>query len=267
MDAQKLEGQATQLRNTGKGYEAVAVYQQAKAAYKAQGELAKAAGCQHMVGVSYKIEHDLPKALPAYEHAIAEYQQAKDLLGPGRVERDMGIMFEYHDRFKEAESHLLKSKQLLQAASQSPERDAELGITLAKLGLLYTRMGEFQKVEAPLFEGLGLIRKVGHPFYEMTALLHVGGYYLATNHPGPGLANLEACLGLIYEYHMQHGQTRRLAQIWGLMAHAYLAYGNKVTAKHFAKKAIAVIGQLSPTAQTPLQKDIHISTLKEELSL
>ncbi|HVI69547.1 MAG TPA: hypothetical protein VM581_03755, partial [Magnetospirillaceae bacterium] len=172
----------------------------------AAGDLVKAAGCQHMIGVSYKIENDLEKALPAYELAMSDYKTAGDMFGSGRVERDIGVMFEYHDRFADAEKHLRKSVAELQT-----ERGAELGMSLAKVGLLYTHMQKFDQAEAPIIEGLDLIRKVGHPFYEMTALMHLGGLYLATNRAGRALANLEACLGLIYEYDMQREQTRRLA--------------------------------------------------------
>ncbi len=260
MDVLKLEKQAGLLRNSGKGYEAVEVYTQAKAAYVATGDLVKAAGCQHMIGVSYKIENDIDKALAAYEQAIADYQKAGDAFGPGRVERDIGIMFEYHDRFAEAEQHLQKSKELLSA-----EHGAELGITLAKIGLLYTRMNKRDQAEAPILEGLQLIRHAGHPFYELTALMHLGGLYLAAGHADRALANLQASLGLIYEYNMQHEQTRRLAQIWGLMAHCYLAHGNRATAKHFVQKSFAVIEGLSPSAQEPLRKDIQLDRLREQL--
>jgi tetratricopeptide (TPR) repeat protein len=261
MDAQKLEEQAGLLRNAGKGYEAVEIYKKAKDAYLITGDMAKAAGCQHMIGVSYKIENDIDAALVAYDLAIADYQKTDDTFGPGRVERDIGIMFEYQDRFNEAEQHLLKSKDIL-----TDEQGAELGITFAKVGLLYTRMQKMGEAEAPILEGLKLIRQSGQPFYELTALMHLGGLYLATGHAGRALANLQASLGLIYEYNMQREQTRRLAQIWGLMAHCYLAHDNRATAKHFAQKATNVIEGLSPSAQGPLCKDIQFDQLQAQLS-
>lgn len=260
MDALKLEEQATYLRNVGKGNEAANVYASAKEAYLKVGDLARAAGCQHMIGVSYKIENNIDEALTAYHQAVADYRKVSDTIGCGRVERDIGIMFEYHDRFVEAELHLLRSKNMLEA-----EQGPELGITLAKIGLLYTRMKKFDQAEAPIVEGLQLIREHGHTFYEITALMHLGALYMATGHTGRALDNLLASLGLIYEYGMQREQTRRLAQIWGLIAHCYLAHDNLATAKHFAQKAIRVIEGLSPTAQQPLRKDIQLDQLRERL--
>lgn len=273
METVKLEQEATSLRNQGKGYEAIEKYQAAKQAYLEAGDSIHAAGCQHMIGVSYKIENDLDQALPAYEQAIKEYENAGDLLGPGRVERDIGVMYEYHDRLDEAESHLLKSKQSLEAAPETTttingeKRDGELGITLAKLGLVALRLSQFDKAEGYMMDGLALIRKAGHPFYEMTALIHLASVYFATEHYGRMLANLQAGLGLIYEYGMEKEQTRRLVQIWGLMAHGYLHLENQETARHFAQKSFAVIETLSESARGPLEKDIDAPTLKTRLNI
>lgn len=271
MNAEKLEHQATTLRNQGQGLAAVEKYQQAKAAYLAVGGKARAAGMQHMIGVSYKIENNLKQAMPAYRQAITEYQEAGDTLGPGRVERDIGVMLEYHDRLHEAKEHLLKSRHLLSVAPESAttangeKRDAELGITLAKLGLIALRQAELDEAEAHILEGLALIRKAGHPFYEMTALMHLAAVYFATKHYGRMLANLEASLGLIYEYKMQAAQTRRLAQIWGLMAHGYMHSGNPDTARYFAQKAFAIIDTLSDSAKGPIEKDIDALSLRKRL--
>jgi tetratricopeptide (TPR) repeat protein len=273
MNARQLEHQATILRNHGKGYEAVDTYQQAKEAYLQEDDPLHAAGCQHMIGVAYKIENDLEQALPAYDQAIEEYNDAGDVLGEGRVERDIGVMYEYHDRLEEALDHLEKSKASLQAAPETAmtvngeKRDAELGITLAKLGLVALRLLRLDQAETSMMDGLVLIRKAGHPFYEMTTLYHLSSLYFATQHYGRMLANLEAALGLIYEYSMQDEQQRRLAQIWGMMAHGYLHSDNLDTARHFAKKSFAVIDSLSESAQQPLREDINAETLIKALAL
>lgn len=273
MNSEKLEIEAGLLRNQGKGYEAVEVYNRAKEAYVRAGDLARAAGCQHMIGVSYKIENDLDHAMPAYEQAITDYKTATDPLGEGRVERDIGVMYEYHDRLDEAQDYLSKSKASLEAAPETAttangeKRNAELGITLAKLGLVALRMSRLAEAEEYMIEGLERIRQAGHPFYEMTALTHLAAIYFTTKHYGRMLANLEAALGLIYEYDMQKEQTRRLAQIWGLMAHGYLHLENKETARHFAKKSFAVIEKMSETAAAPVKKDIYAEDLKRLLDL
>lgn len=251
------------------------MYQQAKELYLMGHNLARAAGCQHMIGVSLKIENDLKQALPAYEQAIADYKKAGDKLGPGRVARDIGIMYEYHDRFKPAEKYLLQSQQelealpsdtdVLQHVGEAATRDAELGITLAKLGKLNIRTKRYDDAEKYIMDGLALIRKSGHPHYEVTALMHLGTLYFVNGHSGRMLANLQAALGLIYEHNLHHMHTRRLAQIWGLMAHGYLRFGNKATARHFAKKSLQIIDNLSPDAQKPLQKDVQADVLSKLL--
>lgn len=273
MNGKKLEEEASILRNQGKGYDAVDRYQQAKEVYIRAGDLAHAAGCQHMIGVSYKIENDIAQAMPAYDQATKDYHEAGDPLGEGRVERDIGITYEYQDQLEPASEHLKKSRELLasqpeEAATVNGEkRDAELGITLVKLGLVALRMSHLEEADTHMMDGLLLIRKAGHPFYEITALTHLAALYFTTEHYDQMLANLEAALGLIYEYDMQDEQTRRLAQIWGLMAHGYLHHGNPETARHFAKKSFAVIKELSKSAAAPLEKDIDAATLRQELQL
>lgn len=271
-DGQALEEAATKLRNQGRGDEAADMYMQAKQAYLTAGNLAKAAGCQHMIGVSYKIENDSDRAIPALQQAIIDYRTAKDMLGKGRVQRDIGVMYEYLGAHQEAEQAFLDSQASLtalpddrkthQSVQGKTSRNAELGITLAKLGQLYTRTGQFSQAESYLMDGLALIRGVGHVFYEVTALMHLGSLYYATKHYGRMLANLEAALGLLYEYRLQDEHTRRLAQIWGLMAHGYAACGNTVTARYFAKKSLAIVNQLSQNAQKPLRHDIQADQLE-----
>ena len=273
MDARKLEHQAGMLRNQGKGYEAAEAYEHAKETYQEASDSVQAAAMQHMIGVSYKIENDLDHALAALTQAAIDYEVAGDLLGPGRVERDIGIMYEYRDQLDNAVEHLEKSRRQLEAAPESAttangeKRDAELGITIAKQGLLALRLAHLEDAERYMMDGVAHIRKAGHPFYEMTALMHLAVLYFTTEHYGRMLANLEAALGLIYEYDMQDEQTRRLAQIWGLMAHGYLKCGNPETARHFAKKSFAVINSLSESAAEPVKKDIRADQLKRELNL
>lgn len=273
MNSKKLEQTATTLRDQGKGYEAAETYLRAKTAYQEDGDLVRAAGMQHMTGVSYKIENDFDAAIKALNEASKDYRAAGDLLGPGRVERDIGIMYDYQDQFEPAREHLQKSKEFLEAVppeattANGEKRDAELGITVAKMGLVALRQSQLDEAERYMIDGLTLIRKAGHPFYEMTTLMHLGSLYFATGHHGRMLANLEAALGLIYEYNMQAEQTRRLAQIWGLMAHGYLHLENLETARHFARKAFNVIATLSESAAGPVKKDINAVELQRQLHL
>lgn len=269
MEALKVEQAAGLLRNQGKGYEAAIKYAKARTLYEQAGDLKNVAGCQHMVGVSYKVENDLKKAIPALEEALPLYERAGSLTGPGRVWRDMGIMYAYHGQYAQAEKLLLQSQNSLESITSdaNPDRDAELGITIVKIGLLHLEMKRFPVAEEQMMSGLLLIRKTGQSFYEMTALMHLGSLYFATKHYGRMLANLQAALGLIYEFDMQHEQTRRLAEIWGLLAHGYIHHQNHKTATYFAKKALAEIKTMNPNAQSPVRKHIQADLLRKQLAL
>lgn len=272
--AKQLDQQAGTKRNNGHALEAIKLYEQAKKLYLEAGNKLEAAGMQHMIGVCYKIENDLQKCIPALEQAAKEYSEAGDLLGPGRVLRDIGIMYEYHDMFEEAEKYLLQSQKALKSqpegepnpgVDEQTSRNAELGITTAKLGLLYLQMNQLDKAKKYSEDGLALIRKAGHPFYELTAIGQLAGYYFMVKEYGLAQTHVEAALGIIYEHNMQDVQQRRMAQLWGSLAHCYLAQDNKGSAKHFAKKSLNIINSLSPDAQTPLRKDIHADDLEKLL--
>lgn len=265
--AQELETKATQLRDQGKGLEAIEVYKQAREVYSAAGNIARAAGCTHMIGLCYRIESDSEHALDAFHQAIHEYEKAGASLEVGRVYRDIGLAYEDTDQLDQAEDNLQKSKAVFLEVNEDSlmetSRDAELGITLVKIGVIALRKSTFEKAEESMMDGLALIRKAGHPLYESTGLLHLGSLYFATNHPGRMLANLEASLGVIYDNALQDNQTRRLAQIWGLMAHGYLACENPSLAQRYATKAFDTIASLSEAAQKPILKDIQAEKLKE----
>jgi tetratricopeptide (TPR) repeat protein len=270
--AKQLDRQAGTERNNGHALEAIKLYEQAKKLYLAAGNKLDAAGMQHMIGVCYKIENDLEKCIPALEQAAKEYKEAGDLLGPGRVLRDIGIMYEYHERVNEAEKYLLQSQAELESqpegepnpgVDEQVSRNAELGITTAKLGLLYLGKKQLDKAKRYSEDGLALIRKAGHPFYELTALGQLAGCYFMTKEYGLAQTHVEAALGIIYEHNMQDTQQRRLAQLWGSLAHCYLAQDNRGSAKHFAKKSLDIINSLSPDAQKPLRKDILADELEK----
>lgn len=260
--ANQLVETAHEQMNQGKPAEAIKTYTEAKQLFVDLGESKKAAGMQHMIGVCHKINGDIHNAAEAFTAAIADYKKAGDTMGPARVARDIGLMYIDHDKLSDAEASLNQSQQELQALPEGDMRNVELGITLAKLGQLYTLQKRLDEAEKHLMDGLALIRSIGHAFYELTALMHLAALYFKTKHYGRMLANAEAALGLIYEYDMYKGQTRRLAQIYALMAEGYLQSGSKAFSEHFAKKALDMIKQLEPEAQKLVQKDIQTEGLQ-----
>lgn len=254
--ANQLVDKAHVAMNQGKPAQAIKSFQQAKDLFNELDNPQRAAGMQHMIGVCHKISNDLSSAIKAFEQAIADYKKANDPIGLARVARDMGLTYIDHDRLSEAKESLEQSQQELQALPEGEMRDAELGITIAKLGQLYTMQAHLEKAEKYLIDGLALIRKVGHTHYELTALMHLASLYFKTKHYGRMLANAQAALGIIYEFDMYDAQTRHLVRIYALMARGYLENGSKTFSEHFSKKSLAMIQQLEPDAQELVRKDI-----------
>lgn len=274
-DVSSLEQQATNLRDQGKGLEAIEKYKQAKKLYQDSGDLVRAAGMQQMIGVCYKIEDDTEKSIAALQQAIEDYKSAGDKLGPGRVARDIGISYLNDDQLDEAEKYLTQSKELLEAlpsdsatkqsVDETVARDSELGVTLAKIGLLYVKQNKLDDAKTVLAEGLKLIRQVGHPSHEVTTLMHLAAMFFAGEQYGQMLVNLEAALGVIYEHNMVERHARRLCEIWGLMAHGFAKHDNMVSAKHYAKKSLDYMSTLSDEAKNLLRKLVNADELEKML--
>jgi len=260
--ANQLADKAGTEMNQGKPLQAIKTYQEAKELFIKFNDLKKAAGMQQMIGVCHNINNDLDAATQAFKLAINDYQKAGDPMGSARVARDIGLMFINHDKLKEAEQSLKQSQQELTALPPEEMRDAELGVTLAKLGYLYTLLKQLDKAEKYLTDGLALTRKTGHAFYELTALMHLSALYFKTENYDRMLTKAQAALGIIYEFDMYDKQTRRLAEIYALVAEGYIRSEGKDFAQHFAQKSLDMLNQLEPEAQKLVRKYIESEDLQ-----
>jgi len=256
VSAEKLEKKADDLRNNGQGLKAIASYSEAKAAYEAADRADKAAECQHMIGVSYKVENDIAKAILELNTAADMCEKLGNKIRVGQVERDIGICYAYNEDFDTALTWLEKSRQHL-----TSEAGPELGITEAKIGLMHMHKNELPQADAWMARGLATIRSTDAWFYEMTALLHIGTLDLKRDKDDEAATALWAGVGLIFANDAQDGQQRRLAQLYGLLAHSYLGLQNYNQAKHLFARAVDMLDLMAANVAAVVYDDIAATGL------
>lgn len=259
--AAELTKQADNLRNNGQGLAAVEKYKEAADLYDQADDKQGAAECWHMVGVSYKVENDIDAAVKALEKAAELHHKAGNTVGVGRVYRDIGIAYAYRKQHDKAIEWLEKSEEALRDGGNY----AELGITEAKIGLHYLEVEDYDKADQWLERGLATIRKEGHWFYEMTSLLHFAALYLAREAYSDAVTALWAGVGLIRQAGEAEGQKRRLAQIFGLLAHGYLGLGNAVAGANSFKEAVELLRPMADNVSDVVYEDIQAQAFAKQL--
>ncbi|HSH31106.1 MAG TPA: tetratricopeptide repeat protein [Candidatus Saccharimonadales bacterium] len=259
--AQELEKLAGDHRNNGEGLKAVEYYKQAADTYLQEGNRQQAAGCWHMVGVSYKVENDIDAAIENLHKAADLNREIGNEIGVGRIYRDIGIAYAYRKEHEEAIKWLRKSVEALEGTGE----DAELGISEAKVGLHYLEVHDYNQAEEWLNKGLATIRRTFHWFYEMTALLHLAALRFAQDRPSDAVTNLWAGVGLIFQAGEQEGQKRRLAQLYGLLGQAYLGLGNTAGGVEFFAKAIQLLEPMADNVAKVVYEDIRATDFVRKL--
>lgn len=259
--AQELQKQAGNYRDQGQGLDAIEKYKQAAELYEAAGDAAGAAECWHMVGVSYKVENDIDNAIETLEQAAKLHREAGNEVGMGRVYRDIGIAYAYRKEHEPALEWLQKSEEALRDSGA----EAELGITEAKLGLHYIHVKEYDQADEWIAKGLMHIRKEGHWFYEMTALSHAAALNLLRDNPSQAVTDLWAGIGLIYGADEQGNQKRRLAQIYGLLAHGYKNIGNTNGGVAYFEKSLALLESMEKNVSEVVLEDIRADEFVDSL--
>jgi tetratricopeptide (TPR) repeat protein len=173
-----------------------------------------------MIGVCYKILKKDKEAFEWYDQAVTGYQQAGDLVGVGNTQRDIGIMHEYYQRHEKALEWLIKSEHTLQ---DTADRNA-YGITLAKIGHIYTELGDLEKAEMYLKDGLNEIKHNPQRswFFEMTTLFHLAALAFKKEDLESAASFLRQALGILLEEDQLGQQTRRVGQIFSALAWYYL---------------------------------------------
>ncbi|MFA7308508.1 MAG: tetratricopeptide repeat protein [Patescibacteria group bacterium] len=160
--------QAAMLRDAGRTSEAIAML----STYIDNTDPEIAVNALNSIGICYLNEERYDKAEDCYAQAytIAVKNNMHDqLIG---IARDRGINFKNWKKFSESESAFSNSIDLIKASTfESKEKDALLGITHSKLGLLYTDMERFNEAEKEFGYALAAADSSDHKYWQLITKL------------------------------------------------------------------------------------------------
>lgn len=262
-NVEELVKKATDLRNNGQEEEAIESYKKAAELYEEEGNKKQVAECWHMIGVSYNIEGNVDKAIENLKKAADLHKESGNKIGLGRAYRDIGTAYVSREKYEEAYGWIEKSVEVLGGKYAY----IELGISQAKLGVMKFKMGDMEAAEKLLNEGMGTIRKDGYPFYEATVLVHLAEVNFARKNFGEMVSNLWGAVGLIYLNGEQDKQKRKLAQIYGLLAHGYLELENVKDGKKFYEKAVDLMKDMPNNVAESVKKEIKAEEFVDKLNI
>lgn len=256
-----LKQNADDLRNQGKTKEAIEKYQETIQLFDQVGDKNKVAEMWQMIGVCHKMENNLPRAIEALQVAVKLFEDIHDDQGLGNTYRDIAITYTYDHQFSEALPWFEKSIHVLEKTDDT----VALGITTVKRGLTYVYLKRYEDAEEDMRQGLSLIRSKGNWFMEMTALLNYAGLDAVLERFDDALNKLWAAFGILLYEGEQEQQSRRVAQIFGLLALCYLKLGNREFAIKFLTNALELLKGMSEEIRKPVYEDINLASLLNEL--
>lgn len=165
MNLEKLFEEAQIKRNNGQIEEAVVEYQKIRKQALQINNQQLAADCLHMIGVAYKQVFDHQLAQDYLAQAKIEFEKIGNQVGVGAVLRDQGVDALNDHNLSLAEQLMSQSIENLINTDQK----GHLGISQAKLGLIWAARGKFDEAESKIKEGIGNIEQSSDRFFELTA--------------------------------------------------------------------------------------------------
>lgn len=221
---------ANTLRDAGKTSEAISVFEK----YIQHTDPAIAIKANNWLGIAYLNEgkHDEAEEcyLRAYDLATV-HALTLDLIG---ITRDRAINFINRKKFQEAEVSFLESLDLAEKyLPTGKEKDAIIGITQDKLGLLYFDMELFAQAEQAMTAGIELLKKADHEYWLLITQIDYARLLNASGRPDEARSLLDT---LIPEAQRQ-GKEYKLAEAYVSAGDSALALKDNDSARAYLKHA------------------------------
>lgn len=264
--------QAQILKDNGQTKQAIEKFKQAAQQWNNANNEAMSASALHMTGVCHLMERDYDQAIPTLQKAADLFQRATSEaqhpvlrnsqhrvlntsevavqanIGLGNAYRDLGLAFFYRKQYDQARHWLDLSASTLGKIGDK----AALGITLGKSALLFKKLHQWDKSALLFKQALTLIREQGHWFYEATVLIDWSLLAYKKKDYHQTITKLWAALGLIHQAQAAGNQKRRLAEIYGLLAIAYLRLNNLSWATNLFLASLDNLKDMPETARAPV---------------
>lgn len=227
----ELETIANNLINSGQTKQALGKYNTLYKNYQKEQNLRKVAVALRMIGVAYYLD-DNPKKAFRYLEEAKTYFAEHSLLGDlGETYMNIGSSHENLGELDDALENLKEAIEILQKTSNWPT----YGISLARLGRVYSRKRNFSEAWKILVKSLDVLKRTDHWQYKAEALMDLGAFYIETKEYLQAIKVFEEAQQIIETEKGQKENTILYAQIYALKANAYANLGNLDSAKSFYK--------------------------------
>jgi len=190
------------------------------------------------LGICFMNEDNFTKAIRYYKKAfeIAEKNRWRQRLSG--IARNIAIAYKNSKKYKEAEKWFLKSLEFVKKYSDEGQgKNASLGITYTKLGLLYTDRKNYQKAARTLEQGINFLRKSSHDYWKLIGAIDRCYFYLATKK----YKNMEQELPAIISDAIEQNKEYKLIEALILAGDAEKGLKNLLAANQFYNLAKLVL--------------------------
>jgi ATP/maltotriose-dependent transcriptional regulator MalT len=192
------------------------------------GELSvKDAGVLGNIGVIYKKQGNLPKALNVQSKALAVFESKNDSMGMSVTLTNIGEIYRIQKRYDEALSSFEKSA----AIKLNLGHQSGLGIVYNNMGLCYSEQGNFKQAELFLNKAYKIEKEIGNQVRITETQLDLANHYYLSRQYVKSVKNAEAALASSIEL----GLKRNVSDLYLILSQNYEAQKNYKEAHKYHK--------------------------------
>lgn len=191
------------------------------------GELSvKDAGILGNIGVIYKKQGNLPKALSVQLKALTVFESKNDSMGTSKTLTNIGEIYRIQKRYDEALTAFKKSATIKLIGHQSG-----LGVVYNNMGLCYSEQGDFGKAEIYLNKAYLIEKKSGNEVGIAETQLDLANHYYLSKQYLKSIKNAKAALVTSKEL----GLKRNISDLYLVLAQNNEALNNYKEAHNYHK--------------------------------
>ena len=192
------------------------------------GELSvKDAGILGNIGVIYKKQGNLPKALSVQSKALAVFESKNDSMGISITHTNIGEIYRIQKKYHKALASYEKSATI----KLSLGHQSGLGIVYNNMGLCYSEQGNFEQAEIYLNKAYLIENKIGNKVRISELQLDLANHYFLSKQYLKSIKNAEAALPSSKEL----GLKRNISDLYLILSQNYEALNRYKEAHHFHK--------------------------------
>lgn len=218
-ELQRLQRQATNLRNSGQVDEAIEIYEHLATAYTLNGDTTKAASIVQQIGIANKTANRTERSLEKLSEAKDMYEEAGDPVGAGRALREIAVTHAYVGDYDAATPILMQSIVHL----RDTDATDELALSELELGINYLRQNDIISANEWVATGWSKLETSDNWLYKMIAIYYRSELAYAELDHAMCEDLCEEAITLIRSHGEEKDQKHYLAKLYGLLALSKLA--------------------------------------------